>query len=133
VSAEYPSAVRELAKLAVAIPALYVAFVLFGLGPVGWLVLAGVVLVGGAVVWRAQQELNRALETVGAERRFTGSRPADGDSGNAFPVTSWMADDPDRIDPDDWTLRVDGLVAESLELDTDAIGPDSERRALLGS
>jgi hypothetical protein len=88
-------------------------------------------LVGGAAVWRAQQELNRLLDTAGADRRFTGSRPADGDSGNDFPVTSWMADDPDPVDAGEWTLRVKGLVAEELVLGASDIGPDSEQRALL--
>ena len=64
-------------------------------------------LVGGAVLWRGEQALNRALDTAGAERRFTGSKPVEGDG---FPVTSWVADDPDPIAREDWTLAVDGLV-----------------------
>jgi DMSO/TMAO reductase YedYZ molybdopterin-dependent catalytic subunit len=88
-------------------------------------------MIGGAATWRAQQELNRLLDTAGAKRRFTGSRPTEGESGNDFPVTSWMADDPDPVDTDEWTLRVDGLVAEPLTLDAADLAPDSERRALL--
>jgi cytochrome b561 len=88
-------------------------------------------LVGGAVVWRAQQSLNRVLDTAGARRRFTGSRPVDGESGNDFPVTIWVADDPDPIDPETWSLRVDGRVDEPLTLDTANIEPDSEQRAIL--
>jgi DMSO/TMAO reductase YedYZ molybdopterin-dependent catalytic subunit len=92
---------------------------------------SGGLLVGGAIVWRTQQSVNRLLETAGAERRFTGSRPAEGDTGNDFPVTMWVADDPDPIDPEEWRLRVDGLVAESLTLQTADLDPDSEQRALL--
>jgi hypothetical protein len=88
-------------------------------------------LVGGAVVWRAQQSLNRVLDTAGARRRFTGSRPVEGDSGNDFPVTMWVADDPDPIDPKDWTLRVTGRVEESLSIDTDDLAPEREKRALI--
>jgi cytochrome b561 len=92
---------------------------------------AGAVFVSGAVVWRAQQSLNRALDTAGADRRFTGSRPADGDSGNAFPVTSWMADDPDPVDTDTYELSVEGLVESPLSLGAGDLDADSEQRALL--
>jgi len=88
-------------------------------------------LVGGAVVWRAQQSLNRALETAGARRRFTGSRPVEGESGNDFPVTMWVADDPDQVDLDTWSLRVRGRVDEPFSLDADDLAPESETRALL--
>ncbi|MCU4717440.1 molybdopterin-dependent oxidoreductase [Halapricum hydrolyticum] len=92
---------------------------------------SGGLLVGGAVAWRAQQSLNRLLDTAGADRRFTGSRPAEGDSGNDFPVTMWMADDPDPIDTDSWTLSVGGLTERSLSVGADELDPDSEQRALL--
>jgi len=88
-------------------------------------------LVGGAVVWRAQQSLNRVLDTAGARRRFTGSRPVEGESGNNFPVTMWAADDPDRVDLDTWSLRVTGRVDEPFSLDSDDLAPESETRALL--
>jgi len=103
-------------------------------------------LVGsGAIAWRAQESANRLLDTAGAERRFTGSREEGSDDGNGFPVTSWVADDPDPVDRDAWNLAVDGAVAEPLELgyeavaavgDRDADGggdpiTSSERRALL--
>ncbi|ELZ22756.1 oxidoreductase molybdopterin binding protein [Halosimplex carlsbadense 2-9-1] len=102
-------------------------------------------LVGsGAVAWQAQGIANRVFDTAGAERRFTGSRERGSDSGNGFPVTSWVADDPDPVDRETWSLTVDGRVSESLALSYDAViaggdaggGPDSvvapaERRALL--
>jgi DMSO/TMAO reductase YedYZ molybdopterin-dependent catalytic subunit len=75
--------------------------------------------VGGAVVYRAQETVNEVLDTPGATRRFTGSKPAndpDATGNGSFPVTSWVADDPDPVDPATWTLRVDGLVAEPLSL-----------------
>ena len=104
-------------------------------------------LVGGALFYRAQETANRVFDTPGEDRRFTGSKPASepGTTGNAaFPPTSWVADDPDPIPPDDWQVRVDGLVAEPLTFgpeSVDAPAPtssdetpvptDSELRALL--
>ena len=88
-------------------------------------------LVGGAVVWRAQQELNRALDTAGAQRRFTGSRPVESDSGNRFPVTSWVADDPDPIDPAQWSLDVRGEVDTPLTLEARDLEQTGEQDALL--
>ncbi|WP_436909418.1 molybdopterin-dependent oxidoreductase [Halosimplex marinum] len=98
-------------------------------------------LVGsGAVAWQAQEVANRVFDTAGAERRFTGSRERGSDDGNGFPVTSWVADDPDPVDRGAWSLTVDGRVSESLELSDDDVtgGEDprstvdpTERRALL--
>ncbi|MFT4882487.1 MAG: hypothetical protein ACI9HI_002513 [Salinirussus sp.] len=67
--------------------------------------LAGV----GAVTWRLQEAGAVLLGLTGADRRFTGSTNADGD-GNDFPVTSWVADDPDPVDLDEWTLQINGEV-----------------------
>jgi cytochrome b561 len=79
-------------------------------------------LVGsGAVAWQAQEVANRVFDTAGAERRFTGSRERGSDSGNGFPVTSWVADDPDPVDREAWSLTVDGRVSESLALSYDEV------------
>jgi DMSO/TMAO reductase YedYZ molybdopterin-dependent catalytic subunit len=101
----------------------------------------GALLVGGALVFRAQELVAAALDTPGARRRFTGSKPIEADGlspegevgrGNAsFPVTSWVADDPDPVDPDEWRLRVGGRTASTLELGIDDLAPDAERRVLL--
>ena len=97
-------------------------------------------LVGsGAVAWRAQEAVNEVAETAGAERRFTGSREEGSDDGNGFPVTSWVADDPDPVDRGSWSLTVDGRVGDSLDLSYGAVtaaeaesGPArAERRSLL--
>ncbi len=92
---------------------------------------AGLLVGGGAVAWRAQQALVDALTAPGDARRFTGSRPAGGDVGDAFPVTSWVADDPAPVDPGDWRLRVDGAVDEPLALSADGLGARAARRAVL--
>ncbi len=85
--------------------------------------------VGGAVVYRLQETANAVLDTGGSDRRFTGSRPAEGEGNDGFPITSWVADDPDPIDPDAWSLAVSGLVESPLKLD--AVEPDATRHALL--
>jgi len=98
-----------------------------------------------AVAWRGQRVVNDALDTAGTDRRFTGSREEGSDDGNAFPATSWMTDDPDPVDPDEWTLAVTGRVDASQSLtveDLPAVDPvldvpdessqqATERRALL--
>ena len=88
-------------------------------------------VVAGAAVYRLQGTVNGALETAGAERRFTGSRETGSDDGNAFPVTSWVADDPDPVGVASWSLTVDGAVAEPMDLEYAELAADDERRALL--
>ena len=88
-------------------------------------------LVSGAVVYRGQELANRAFDTPGSDRRFTGSQPREGDGHGAFPVTSWVADDPDPVDRGAWTLAVTGAVDTDLEFSYGDIAPDAEREALL--
>jgi hypothetical protein len=90
-------------------------------------------LVGGALAVRTGDALAALFDTDAAAARFTGSRPTDGGDGNdGFPVTSWVADDPDPVGPD-WRLRVDGLVERPFALDRDALDPAATAtdRALL--
>lgn len=98
-------------------------------------------LVGvGAVTWRAQEAASSLLGLAGADRRFTGSSDAGGE-GNSFPVTSWVADDPDPLDTAAWDLTVTGLVDEERTFGYDDLTPDgagagsvepgTEQRALL--
>ena len=85
---------------------------------------------GGALLWRAQQALVAAL--AAPDRRFTGSRP-EGGSGNRFPVTSWVLDDPDPVNLASWRLRVVGRVDRPLELDYDDLtagAPDGDAALL---
>ena len=86
-------------------------------------------VVAGAVTWRLQQ-------FASVERRFTGSRERGSDAGNAFPVTSWVADDPDPVDAEAWTLTVGGLVDDTVALADDdlvagAVVPRRTARATL--
>jgi DMSO/TMAO reductase YedYZ molybdopterin-dependent catalytic subunit len=71
---------------------------------------------GSLVAWRAQRPIQALFGLRGATRRFTGSYEAGSLAGNAFPTTSWVADDPRPIQPDAFRLRVDGLTAHKLAL-----------------
>jgi cytochrome b561 len=78
--------------------------------------LEGAAIAGaGFVAWRLQAPLNSLLGLPGEKRRFTGSYEADSFEGNAFPTTSWVADDPQPLGSDH-ELVVDGLVDRPLRL-----------------
>jgi DMSO/TMAO reductase YedYZ molybdopterin-dependent catalytic subunit len=78
--------------------------------------LEGAAIAGaGFVAWRLQAPLNSLLGLPGEKRRFTGSYEADSFAGNAFPTTSWVADDPRPLGSDH-ELVVDGLVDRPLRL-----------------
>ncbi|MEF8790007.1 MAG: molybdopterin-dependent oxidoreductase [Haloarculaceae archaeon] len=87
------------------------------------------VVAGGALAWRAQQSANRLLDTAGATRRFTGSRETGSDEGNDFPVTAWVADDPDPVDAGTWRLSVRGAVDSPADLAYADVSPDGEASA----
>jgi DMSO/TMAO reductase YedYZ molybdopterin-dependent catalytic subunit len=88
-------------------------------------------LAAGAVTYRGQQAANRLLDTAGADRRFTGSQPRAGEGNAAFPPTSWVADDPDPLDPASYRLAVTGRVETPLELPVEAVDAGDAERALL--
>ena len=65
---------------------------------------------GGLVLWGG-------VTTVAEARRFTGSRERASGQGNAFPVTQWLSDDRQRIDPEAWRLTISGHVQSRIEYD----------------
>jgi hypothetical protein len=90
----------------------------------------------GILAWRVQRALNHSLPTAGADHRFTGSRPAGGDAPGdtgegGFPVTSWVADDPDPVDLESWELRIGGRVERELALEYDDLAGDTSQKAVL--
>ncbi|WP_435117526.1 molybdopterin-dependent oxidoreductase [Halolamina sp. C58] len=94
----------------------------------------GGLLVAGTIAWR----LSEAVAALGGTIRDTGSKPTgelyDTETeGGSFPVTSWVADDPDPIDRSDWSLTVAGLDSEGSELGYDELlaAAGDERRATL--
>lgn len=91
----------------------------------------GLLLVGGAAVYRGQELANHLLDGPGADRRFTGSQPRREVGNDGFPVTAWVADDPDPIDVEGWSLEVTGSVEMPLEFSYDELPVGTEREAVL--
>ena len=85
----------------------------------------------GALAWRAQSAINRLLETEGADRRFTGSRERGSFAGNEFPVVSWVADDPDPVSINGWSLSVGGTTENELEIGYEDLTAKDRTRSLL--
>lgn len=92
--------------------------------------LTGLLLVG-AITYRVQETAAALVDGPGATRRHTGSQPREGEGNDAFPVTAWVADDPDPIDPHFWRLRVRGEVEHPLELSIEDVDPTATEDALL--
>ncbi|WP_338726648.1 molybdopterin-dependent oxidoreductase [Haladaptatus sp. DJG-WS-42] len=91
----------------------------------------GSLLVFGALTWRVQQATNRLLALPGATRRFTGSKERGSNAGNAFPLTSWVADDPAPIEVTDWTLSLTGELKQPRSFRYDDLTAEDETRAIL--
>jgi hypothetical protein len=92
---------------------------------------AAAIGLGGLVAWRLQRLLSATLGLPGANRRFTGSYEADSFAGNAFPTTSWVADDPKRLDPGSYRLSVEGAVGRTLSLPLEELDGGDELVATL--
>ena len=88
----------------------------------------GLLVLGGAIAWRTQQLL---IAILGRADRFTGSRRVGRSAGNTFPVTAWVADDPDPIARDAWSLRIDGAVDRPTTLDFEELETTDTARATL--
>jgi DMSO/TMAO reductase YedYZ molybdopterin-dependent catalytic subunit len=89
------------------------------------------VAAGAFLAWRVQRPVETLLALKGARRRFTGSYEAGSFAGNAFPSTSWVADNPAVIDPGSYRLRIEGLVAEPLAMSLEALVAGDELIATL--
>ena len=90
-------------------------------------------LAAGAVAVRLGDAALRVANAPGADRRFTGSKPTEGAGNGSFPVTMWVADDPDPIDRSEYRLTLSGLVETPLERGYDELvgGPATTEEALL--
>ena len=84
--------------------------------------LAGLGIAGFAL-WRVGESAADVLALPGDDRRFTGSYERSSFAGNAFPTTSWLNDNPDAVDRDEWRLSVSGLVRHDLALSLDDLVP----------
>ncbi len=72
------------------------------------------VAVAGLAAWQLSEQLMLVTGAPGADRRFTGSHPEEGPD---FPVTMWLDDRTQHIEPSRWRLRVNGHVENPYELD----------------
>jgi DMSO/TMAO reductase YedYZ molybdopterin-dependent catalytic subunit/cytochrome b561 len=80
---------------------------------------------GALIAWRVQRPFESLVRLRGAKRRFTGSYEVASFAGNAFPSTSWVADDPRPIELGSYRLELGGLLrsAHAVPL-TDLVGAD---------
>jgi len=82
---------------------------------------SGALFAGSAGLWPVQQMGNRALTLPGASERFTGSRESMSYAGNAFPISSWVADHPRPLDSQTWRLFLSGAIITARELSYDEL------------
>jgi DMSO/TMAO reductase YedYZ molybdopterin-dependent catalytic subunit len=82
------------------------------------------------VAWQVQRPVQRALDLPGADRRFTGSYYAGSFTGNDFPSTSWVADDPRPLAADH-RVAVTGRVRRALSVSAAALAHDDTLTATL--
>ncbi|HEV8683475.1 MAG TPA: molybdopterin-dependent oxidoreductase [Actinomycetota bacterium] len=95
------------------------------------LLRAGTLLGGAALTYAAAEGLVRVTGLPGGERRFTGSYDAGSLKADALPVTQWLDDSVQRIDPLDWRLTL-VTMAEVRELSYEEVGAFGDRiRAIL--
>jgi DMSO/TMAO reductase YedYZ molybdopterin-dependent catalytic subunit len=72
-------------------------------------------------LWPGQQLAQRLLNLPGAKQRFTGSREVGSFAGNAFPTSSWVADQPRPIDTQKWQLSLGGAVTTPRDFSYDEL------------
>jgi DMSO/TMAO reductase YedYZ molybdopterin-dependent catalytic subunit len=89
------------------------------------------VTVAAVAAWQLQRPFARLAGWRGADRRFTGSYEAGSFTGNDFPVTSWVADDPREIDAGGYRLRVEGRTARDLDVPVSDLDAGDELTATL--
>ena len=81
----------------------------------------GALLLGSVALWPGQQLTERALHLPGARRRFTGSREIGSYAGNAFPTSSWVADQPHPINVQTWRLSLGGAITAPRDYSYDEL------------
>ena len=78
-------------------------------------------LIGSVALWPIQQLAGRTLNLPGARERFTGSREMGSYAGNAFPTSSWVADQPRPLDTQVWRLSLGGAVTNPRDFSYDEL------------
>ena len=77
--------------------------------------------------WQGGNWIQRSVNRASLKQRFTGSYLWESPTGR-FPVTSWIFDYPDPINPQEWRLTVSGLVQEPLSFTLDQLKMRSVER-----
>jgi hypothetical protein len=95
------------------------------------LLRSGLLLAGGAALWQGSEGLSHVAGLSGAGRRFSGSRLVARFTGNEFPSSIWLFDDPAPIDVAAWRLSVHGHVLRPLALRLDELAPRATSGATL--
>ncbi len=78
-------------------------------------------LLSSVALWPVQQLTEQALSLPGARQRFTGSRESGSYAGNAFPTSSWVADQPHPLDSQAWRLSLGGTVITPRDFSYDEL------------
>jgi DMSO/TMAO reductase YedYZ molybdopterin-dependent catalytic subunit len=81
----------------------------------------GALLLGSVALWPAQQLTEHVLNLPGARQRFTGSYESGSYAGNAFPTSSWVADQPRPLDAQTWRLSLGGAITTPRDFSYDEL------------
>lgn len=81
---------------------------------------SGLIGIAGAALWWTTGRVAEATPLTADEQRFSGSYETGSFTGR-FPVTSWIADRPDPVTREAWTLTVAGAVQQTLRLPYDHV------------
>jgi len=76
---------------------------------------SGLFALAGWAAWLMANRARARLSLPGEARRFTGSYEVGSFTGR-FPITSWIADDPQPVDLDSWRLLITGEVRRPTTL-----------------
>lgn len=91
------------------------------------LLRSGALIGAGAAVRAATDGAARVAGLVGAKRRFTGSHLS-GKPGEAFPLVSWLFENPDPIDASTWRMSIGGNVDEPITITYDDLSAAPRER-----
>jgi hypothetical protein len=78
---------------------------------------AGAIVAGGGAIVIATEGTIKALDLLGARRRFTGSHERGSFDPDAFPVTQWLNDRVPEVEVGGWRLQVGDRAWSWAELD----------------
>lgn len=92
---------------------------------------SGGIAAASVLGWWLQRPAAERIGWRGAERRWTGSYERGSFTGNGFPATSWVADQPRPVAPETFLLQIGGLVVRPAALSLPALEGDDRLTATL--